>query len=45
MRYTMYVYPGTGHGFHNDTAGARYNKQAAELAWKRTITFFKETLK
>ena len=44
VSYTKYVYPGTQHAFHNDTAGARYNKEAAELAWSRTLAFFKETL-
>ncbi|HEX7015365.1 MAG TPA: dienelactone hydrolase family protein, partial [Cyclobacteriaceae bacterium] len=33
----------TNHGFHNDTT-ARYDKEAAELAWKRTIDFFKKYL-
>ena len=42
--YTAYTYPGTQHAFHNDTSGARYNKEAAELAWSRTVAFFKETL-
>ncbi|MDP4255905.1 MAG: dienelactone hydrolase family protein [Bacteroidota bacterium] len=37
--YTAYVYPGVNHGFHNDTT-PRYDKAAAELAWKRTIDFF-----
>jgi carboxymethylenebutenolidase len=42
--YTAYVYPGVNHGFHNDTT-PRYDKAAAELAWKRTIDFFNEKLK
>ncbi|WP_421764670.1 dienelactone hydrolase family protein [Ekhidna sp.] len=42
--YTAYVYPNANHGFHNDTTG-RFDKEAAELAWKRTIDFFKEQLK
>ncbi|WP_266202317.1 dienelactone hydrolase family protein [Pontibacter kalidii] len=42
--YTAYIYPNTNHGFHNDTT-PRYDKEAAELAWKRTIDFFKEKLK
>lgn len=42
--YTAYVYPGTNHGFHNDTT-PRYDKPAAELAWKRTVDFFNEKLK
>lgn len=41
--YTAYIYPGVNHGFHNDTT-PRYNKEAAELAWKRTIDFFKQKL-
>ncbi len=42
--YTAYLYPGVNHGFHNDTT-PRYDKAAAELAWKRTIDFFNEKLK
>jgi len=41
--YSAYIYPGVNHGFHNDTT-PRYDKAAAELAWKRTIDFFKEKL-
>lgn len=41
--YTAYIYPNVNHGFHNDTT-PRYDKDAAELAWKRTIDFFKEKL-
>lgn len=41
--YTAYVYPDVNHGFHNDST-PRYDKEAAELAWKRTIEFFKEKL-
>ena len=41
--YTAYIYPGVNHGFHNDTT-PRYDKAAAELAWKRTISFFTEKL-
>jgi carboxymethylenebutenolidase len=43
-KYTIHVYPGTQHAFNNDTGAARYNKAAAELAWERTIAFFKESL-
>ncbi|HXF89787.1 MAG TPA: dienelactone hydrolase family protein [Xanthobacteraceae bacterium] len=43
-RYTIYHYPGTQHAFNNDTGAARYNKAAAELAFSRTVAFFKETL-
>jgi carboxymethylenebutenolidase len=42
--YTAYIYPNVNHGFHNDTT-PRYDKAAAELAWKRTIDFFNERLK
>lgn len=42
--YTAYMYPNANHGFHNDTT-PRYDKEAAELAWKRTIDFFEEKLK
>lgn len=41
--YTACIYPGVNHGFHNDTT-PRYDKAAAELAWTRTIAFFKEKL-
>lgn len=41
--YVAYMYPDTNHGFHNDTT-PRYDKDAAELAWKRTVEFFKEQL-
>jgi carboxymethylenebutenolidase len=35
-----YIYPGAGHGFNNDSTAARYNKAAADLAFKRTIDWF-----
>ena len=44
VAYEQHVYPGVEHAFHNDTAGARYNKAAAELAWTRTIAFFRTAL-
>jgi carboxymethylenebutenolidase len=37
--YQAFIYPGVNHGFHNDSTG-RYNKDAAELAWSRTLQFF-----
>ncbi|WP_026375231.1 dienelactone hydrolase family protein [Aestuariibacter salexigens] len=37
--YTMHMYPGARHGFHNDSTG-RYDPDAAELAWQRTLAFF-----
>lgn len=43
-KFTMYTYPGTQHAFFNDTGAARYNKAAADLAWTRTLAFFKENL-
>jgi len=42
--FTAHIYPDVNHGFHNDTT-PRYDKQAAELAWKRTIDFFNDHLK
>ncbi len=41
--YQAFIYPDTNHGFHNDSTG-RYNKEAAELAWSRTIKFFNQHL-
>ncbi len=38
--YTAYIYENVNHGFHNDTT-PRYDKAAAELAWQRTVDFFK----
>jgi carboxymethylenebutenolidase len=40
--FTMHMYPGANHGFHNDTT-PRYDA-AADLAWRRTIEFFQENL-
>ena len=44
VKYQMFMYPGTNHGFHNDTT-PRYDEAAAKLAWSRTLAFFKEYLK
>ena len=44
ITYSAYIYPGTNHGFHNDTT-PRYDKAAATLAWDRTIAFLNKTLK
>lgn len=41
--YEAFIYPNANHGFHNDTT-PRYDKEAAELAWQRTIDFFKANL-
>ena len=43
--YMQYVYEGTQHAFHNDTAPTRYNEPAARLAWDRTLSFFRDELK
>jgi carboxymethylenebutenolidase len=43
--YKLYVYEGAKHAFNNDMSAERYNKDAAQLAWQRTIAFFKEKLK
>lgn len=43
-KYQAFIYDNVNHGFHNDTT-PRYDKAAAELAWKRTIDFFTEHLK
>ncbi len=43
--YKMYMYEGAQHAFNNDTNAERYNKEAAQLAWQRTISFLKEKLK
>ncbi|MBI4873644.1 MAG: dienelactone hydrolase family protein [Acidobacteria bacterium] len=42
--YNLYTYDGAAHGFNNDT-GQRYHKEAAQLAWGRTVAFFQEHLK
>lgn len=43
--YKLYMYEGAQHAFNNDSNPQRYNKEAADLAWQRTIGFFKEKLK
>jgi len=43
--YKIYMYEGANHAFFNDTNAERYNKDAAQLAWQRTLSFFKEKLK
>jgi carboxymethylenebutenolidase len=43
VHYEYHVYPGTEHGFNNDTT-PRYDQAAAKLAWQRTVGFFKRHL-
>ncbi|WP_419700758.1 dienelactone hydrolase family protein [Mucilaginibacter sp. NFX135] len=43
-KYQAFIYENANHGFHNNTT-PRYDKAAADLAWKRTIDFFTENLK
>jgi len=43
VEYKIYIYEGAGHAFFNDTS-TRYHKEAAALAWKRTLAFFKKKL-
>jgi carboxymethylenebutenolidase len=44
VKYEAFVYPGTQHGFNNDTT-PRFDEKAAKLAWDRTIKFFEKNLK
>jgi carboxymethylenebutenolidase len=44
VKYQMYMYRGTNHGFHSDTT-PRYDEAAAKLAWSRTVAFLKENTK
>lgn len=44
VEHEAHFYPGTNHGFHNDTT-PRYDEEAAKLAWSRTIGFFNKHLK
>ena len=43
IEYSVYMYPKVNHGFHNNST-PRYDKDAAELAWERTMDFFKDKL-
>ena len=43
VKYEMFIYPDTQHGFHNNST-PRYNEAAAKLSWDRTIAFFKKNL-
>jgi carboxymethylenebutenolidase len=44
VQYQAYIYPGTQHGFNNDTT-PRFDEAAAKLAWRRTIDFFNQHLR
>jgi carboxymethylenebutenolidase len=44
VKYAEYSYPGTQHGFNNDTT-PRYDQAAAKLAWQRTVEFFNKNLR
>jgi carboxymethylenebutenolidase len=44
VRYEAFIYPGTQHGFNNDTT-PRYDAAAARLAWQRTVDFFNQQLR
>jgi carboxymethylenebutenolidase len=44
VRYERFLYPGTQHGFNNDTT-PRYDAAAATLAWERTIAFFNQCVR
>ena len=43
VTYQVYIYPGTQHGFHNNST-PRYNEAAANLSWARTLAHFKKLL-
>ncbi len=43
-RVKFFLYEGVNHAFNNDTSAERYNKKAADLAWKRTLAFFHQYL-
>ena len=45
VSYEMFTYDDVNHAFNNDTNAARYDQKAAEIAWGRTIAFFKDKLK
>jgi carboxymethylenebutenolidase len=45
VEYQLFMYEGASHAFFNDTNAASYNKEAAQLAWERTLAFYKAKLK
>ena len=42
--FEIHIYDGVNHAFNNDTSAARYDKAAADLAWQRTVDFFRKNL-
>ena len=44
VKAEVFVYPGVNHAFNNDTSAERYNKEAADLAWSRTVAMLHEAL-
>lgn len=42
--YELFMYENVNHAFHNDTSAERYNKEAADLAWGRSVEFLKKKL-
>jgi carboxymethylenebutenolidase len=42
--FEIHVYDGVNHAFNNDTSAARYDRQAADLAWRRTVEFLKKNI-
>lgn len=44
VKYEAFTYPGVNHAFNNDTSAERYNKDAADLAWSRTVAMLHSTL-
>ncbi len=43
VRHEAHFYPGTQHGFHNDST-PRFHADAAKLSWDRTVAFFRQHL-
>ncbi len=44
VEHQIYMYDGVNHAFHNDTSAERYNKEAADLAWGRSVEFLRKNL-
>ncbi len=44
LPYSLHMYPGTSHGFHNDSSAGRYDPAAASLAWDRSMKLFENYL-